>query len=128
MINNLVLAGRLTEDPEAKEASSAVTTFKLAVDRSFKKEGGQEADFFNVVCFGKTAENVMKYCDKGMAVAIEGRVEIDLVEKEGHTIYYTKIIANNVRFLETKAQAQARRGGSSKAPEPAPDDDPFGDQ
>jgi single-strand DNA-binding protein len=136
MINNVVLAGRLTSDPEPKETNgTAVTKFRIAVDRSFKKEGGQEADFFSCVAFGKTAENVAQYCDKGMAVAVEGRVEIDQVEKDGRTNYYTNIIANSVRFLESKAQAEARReqaGGARQEraarPAPAPENnDPFGD-
>lgn len=135
MINNVVLAGRICKEPESRETgSTTVTSFRLAVDRQFRKDDQQEADFFNCVCFGKAAENVAQYCDKGMPVAVEGRVEIDQVEKDGHTNYYTKIVANNVRFLETKAQAEARRASAGRSA-PAPQtptagemDDPFGDQ
>lgn len=130
MINNLVLAGRLTADPESRETNGGtLTTFKLAVDRQFAKDGDQQADFFNCVAFGKTAENVAQYCDRGMPVAVEGRVQIDQVEKDGHTNYYTKVVANNVRFLETKAQAEARRAAAGKSAQTAGEmDDPFGDQ
>lgn len=138
MINNVVLAGRICKAPETKEKSSgAVTTFRLAVDREFAKEGGQQSDFFNCVCFGKTAENVAQYCDKGMPVALTGRVEIDQVEQDGGGMnYYTKVIAQNVRFLETKAQAEARRASSGTEPqtrthykrEEEQEEDPFGDQ
>ena len=129
MINVVVLAGRLTADPEATTSASgtAVTKFRLAVDRQYKKEGGQEADFFGCVTFGKVAESVSQYCDKGALVAVEGRVEIDQVEKDGHTNYYTNVIANGVRFLESKAQAEARRGGQAARPAATGGgNDPFG--
>ncbi len=135
MINSAVFVGRLTRDPELEQKQSGpVTKFKLAVDRAFKREGGQEADFFNCVCFNKTAELVAQYCDKGMLVGVEGRVEIDIVEKDGHANYYTNVIANNVRFLESRAEAERRRAASgqpapSQAPAPAQaaeeQEDPF---
>ena len=120
----------MTADPETSESASgtAVTKFRLAVDRQFKKDGGQEADFFPCVAFGKTAETVAQFCDKGMAVAVEGRVEIDRVEKDGRTNYYTSVIANGVRFLESKAQAEARRGGQVPQADSGRGVDPFGDQ
>lgn len=131
MINNFVLAGRLTADPEMKmlQNGNAVTNFRVACDRQFKKDGGQESDFFACVAFGNTAETVVQYWEKGAPIAIEGRVEIDQVEKDGRTNYYTKVVVNSVRFIETKKAAEARRaesgGGEKRQRE---DENPFGDQ
>lgn len=118
MINNFVLAGRLTADPEMNESQggTTVTKFRVACDRQFKKDGGQEADFFSCVAFGKTAEMVAQHFEKGAPIAVEGRVEIDQVEKEGRTNYYTNVVVNSVRFIETRAAAEARRGTESAVP------------
>lgn len=140
MINNVVLAGRLVSDPELRHSATgmAIATFRLAVDRPTAKENEQQADFFNCVAFGAVADSVHQYCDKGMPVAIEGRIAIDQVQQEdGSAKYYTKIVANSVRFLESKAQADARRAASgssqrtlyraNETPQEAMHDDPFGD-
>ena len=118
MLNNFVLAGRLTADPEltVSGGGTQVAKFRVACDRQFKKDGGQEADFFNCTAFGKTAETVAQYWEKGAPIAVEGRVEIDQVEKDGRTNYYTNVVVNNVRFIETRAAAEARRGADGAVP------------
>lgn len=136
MINNFVMAGRLTADPEMTVSGNGtqVTKFRVACDRQFKKDGGQDADFFSCVAFGKTAETVAQHFEKGAPIAVEGRVEIDQVEKDGRTNYYTNVVVNSVRFIETRAAAEARRGGDGAVPRGRPAAvasqkvDVFGDQ
>ena len=103
-INNVVLIGRLTRDPELKmipSSGTAVAEFSIAVNRPFAKENDKtKADFINIVVFGKRGENAAKYLEKGRLVGIEGRIQIDVMEKDGKNQYYTKIIASNVEFLE----------------------------
>lgn len=103
-MNNVVLIGRLTRDPELKfipGSGTAVAEFSIAVNRPFAKENDKaKADFINIVVFGKRGENCSKYLEKGRLVGIEGRIQIDTYEKEGTKRYMTKIIANNVEFLE----------------------------
>lgn len=148
MINNVVLVGRLANDPEMKYTASGmpITTFRLAVDRGRKSESGEDqTDWLNIVAFQKTAELVAQYCDKGSLVGIEGRIQSRTWEgQDGKRNYMVEIIANNVRFLESRAEAErrrAQRGQSAPASTPRPpsppvddfgpiDDreDPFGDQ
>lgn len=77
-MNKVVLIGRLTRDPELKftpGTGAAVTTFTLAVDRRFKKEGQQSADFIPVVAWGKSAESIANHMKKGRLISIAGRIE-----------------------------------------------------
>ena len=103
-MNKVVLVGRLTRDPETRQAGeTTVTRFSIAVDRRYKHEGGQSADFPSVVAFGKTAEFVEKYFHKGMKIALEGRLQTGSYEKDGKRIYTTDVIAEAVEFAESKS-------------------------
>ena len=97
-MNNLVLIGNLTRDPELKftQSGKAVCNFTIAVQRPFSRD---ETDFFNCTAWGKTGENVEKYIKKGSKVAVQGYVYIDIVEKDTGNSYYTKVNANQVEFL-----------------------------
>lgn len=101
--NHVVLVGRLTRDPEIKFSTSGtqIATFSLAVDRG----KDNEADFVNIVAFGKTAEFIGNYFVKGRLVLVEGPLRIEKYEKNGETKTATKVVANNVRFMETKKAA-----------------------
>lgn len=103
-MNKVVLIGRLTRDPELKftpGTGAAVTTFTLAVDRRFKKEGQQSADFIPVVVWGKTAENTANYMSKGKLMSVAGRIETRSYEaKDGGRRYVTEVVADEVSFLE----------------------------
>jgi single-strand DNA-binding protein len=104
-MNSIQLVGRLTKDPDIKTAQDVVIArFYLAVDRRFKKEGGQDADFPSIVAFGKTAEFVEKYFHKGMKVGVVGRLQTGSYKnKEGNTVYTTDVIAEVVEFCESKS-------------------------
>ncbi len=157
MINSVVLVGRLANDPEMRYTPSGmpVANFRLAVDRGRKSESGEDqTDWLNIVAFQKTAELVAQYLDKGSLVGVEGRIQSRSWEgQDGKRQYAVEIVANNVRFLESRAEAERRRAargqsgppGANQAPRPSapqgpppmpPDDygpvgeneDPFGDQ
>nr|KEI08139.1 single-stranded DNA binding protein [Clostridium novyi B str. NCTC 9691] len=102
----MVLIGRLTKDPELKftpGAGKAVTTFTLAVNRRYKKDGQQEADFIPIVVWGKIAENTANYVSKGSQVGVSGSIRTRSYEaKDGTRRYVTEIVADEVQFLDSK--------------------------
>ena len=103
-MNKVVLVGRLTKDPELKFAQgtgTAVTTFTIAVNRRFKREGQPEADFIPVVVFGKQAEATANYMSKGKLLSVSGSIQTRNYEaKDGTRRYVTEVIADEVSFLE----------------------------
>ena len=112
MANHITLLGRLTKDPEIRQTPSGKTVaqFTLAVDRPFKTENGQkEADFIPCVVWGKTAELVGNSCQKGHRLLVEGRLQIrNFDAKDGTKHWVTEVIANNVEFVERKADSANR--------------------
>jgi single-strand DNA-binding protein len=103
-VNRVVLIGRLTKDPDLQflpGSGTAVTKFTLAVDRRFKKKGQQEADFIPIVVWNKIAESSANYLTKGKLAGIAGRIQTRNYEaKDGHRVYVTEIVADEVQFLE----------------------------
>jgi single-strand DNA-binding protein len=106
MINKVWLIGRLTKDPEVRftaNNNTLVCSFSLAVNRSFKKEGQPDADFINIVAWGKTGEFCSKYFNKGQQVAVVGRIQTrNYDDKEGKKVYITEVIAEEVHFADSK--------------------------
>ena len=99
--------GRLTKDPELKTtqtSNTSVTNFSLAVNRRFVKEGEErQADFINIVSFGKTAEFVSKYFKKGQQVGVIGRIQTRTWDDEqGQKRYVTEVVAEEVYFADSK--------------------------
>lgn len=106
-MNNVVLVGRLTKDPELKyigEKKNALTNFFLAVDRGYKNLYGEnKVDFINIEIWGKQAEIFCTYMAKGKMVGIEGKIISDKYKNEnGENRYITKVRANSFRFLDYK--------------------------
>lgn len=124
MINRSVLVGRLTADPELKYTQNgvAVVNFTLAVNRPFKNNGEQQADFISVVAWRKTAENVANFLNKGSLAGVDGRIQTRNYEgQDGRRVYVTEVVADQVSFLEPKQQEQKK-----KEPRYTPDQaDPF---
>lgn len=111
MLNTVILIGRLVADPELRYIPStgkAVATFNIAVDRGFTgKDGQKQTDFFNIVVWGKQAENVANYTSKGSQVAVRGNIQNRSYEaKDGTKKYITEIVAEQVQFL-SKAQGES---------------------
>ena len=120
-MNSVQLIGRLTRDPEVRytDGGVSIARFSLAVERRFKQENGADADFINVVSFGKTAEFIEKYFRKGMKVALNGRIQTgSYTDKDGKKVYTTDVIAENVEFCESKGNS-----ANNDAPAPASDGD-----
>ena len=108
-MNVAMIIGRLVADPELRYIPStgkAVATFSVAVDRGFKGADGQkQTDFFNVVVWGKTAENCSNFIGKGRQVAIKGSIQNRSYEdNNGAKKYITEIVADEVQFLDKKKE------------------------
>jgi len=105
-MNAVTLIGRLTKDPEVRYGAAsqmAVARFTIAIDRGKDKNGNDAgADFPAIICFGKTAELVEKYVNKGQLVGIQGRIQTGSYEKDGHKVYTTEVVADRVEFLGKK--------------------------
>lgn len=106
-MNNVVLVGRLTKDPELRyvgEKNNALTNFSLAVDRGYKNSQGEsKVDFINIEIWGRQAEIFCTYMAKGKMVGIEGKIIADRYKNEnGENRYITKVRANSFRFLDYK--------------------------
>ena len=106
-MNKVQLIGRLTKDPEIRYSQSkepiAVTHFSVAVNRKYKKNGEQEADFINCVSFGKTAELINKYFKKGKMIGIVGSIQTgSYIDKNGNKRNTTDVLVNEVHFCGSK--------------------------
>lgn len=120
-MNRVAMIGRLVKDPEVRyttgEKSTAVAKWSIAVDRRFKKEGGQEADFFDCTAFGKTAEHLEKYWHKGMKMALVGRLEQSVwKDKDGKNRSSVGITVEEVEFCEKKGETQEAPKAQDFAP------------
>ncbi|SHE86047.1 single-strand binding protein [Seinonella peptonophila] len=120
MLNRVVLIGRLTGDPELRytqNVGTAVTRFRLAVSRKFtNQQGEREADFIDIVCWRGLAENCANYLRKGSLVGLEGRIQTGRYEnQEGRTVYTTEVVADDVRFLDSRNRDQQASGQPSYA-------------
>lgn len=117
-MNNVILIGRLTRNPELRYTTSqmAVATFTLAIDRPTKADREKETDFPRIKAFGKTAENCEKYLAKGRMVAVQGSIQTGSYEdKDGKRVYTTDVIANRVEFLEWGDRPQSNAPASNEA-------------
>ena len=134
-MNSVQLIGRLTRDPEIRytDGGASIARFGIAVDRRFKQENGADADFINIVSFGKTAEFIEKYFHKGMKIALNGRIQTgSYTDKDGKKVYTTDVVAENVEFCESKgnsanndAPAHASDGDLMSVPDGIEDELPF---
>lgn len=118
MLNRIVLVGRLTKDCDLRYTTSghATAKFTLAVDRGYtNQQGERETDFIFISVWRGLAENCAKYTSKGSLVALEGRLQVSSYDnQEGRKVWTTEVVADNVRFLDTKKKDEQVQG-----------DDPF---
>lgn len=125
-MNKVILMGRLTKKPDVRHTQdgTAIGRYILAVDRRYKKDGGQDADFPSCVVFGKGAEFAEKYFDKGTKIAIEGRIQTgSYKDKNGNTVYTTEVVVEHQEFAESKKSSSEQDGFTNL---PQNDDDmPF---
>ena len=138
-MNKVVLMGRLTRDPEVRysqgENALAIARYTLAVDRRFRRDGEQSADFINCVVFGKSAEFTERYFRQGMRITVSGRIQTgSYTNKDGQRVYTTDVVAENVEFAESKNASAGNNdggyqnagfGGGNNAPAPSGAGDGF---
>jgi single-strand DNA-binding protein len=120
-MNKTILLGRLTREPEVRYSQganpTAIARFTLAVDRKFKKEGDQSADFINCLAFGKTAEFVEKYLKQGTKIALTGRIQTgSYTNKDNQKVYTTEVVADELEFAESKSSGTDNGQNSRPTP------------
>ena len=112
-MNSVQLIGRLTRDPDIRytDSGSSIARFSIAVDRRFKQEGSDTADFINCVAFGKTADFIEKFFNKGKKIALIGRIQTgSYTNNDGAKVYTTDVIAEQVEFVESKSSVNEVTG------------------
>jgi len=121
MANSVHLVGRLGADPDVVETKSgtAVTKLRLATtERSKGTDGewGESTEWHNIVCFGKTAENVARYTQKGKELYIEGRLQTRKWEdRDGNKRYSTEVVANKVDFIGPRSEPREQEAPQQQA-------------
>ena len=124
MLNNCVIIGRLTRDPELKKTQSGVSfiRFTLAVNRSFKDDSGEtQADFISCIAWRAQAENLAKYMRQGSLIGVEGRIQTGSYESDKGMVYTTDVVANNITFLESKGSGNNNGYQKQEEPQYEPD-------
>ncbi|MDR0314070.1 MAG: single-stranded DNA-binding protein [Treponema sp.] len=116
-INNVVLVGRLTKDAELVyiAGGQAVCKFSIAINRR-KKNGDQwedEANYFDIVLWGRQGEAINQYLQKGKSVGVEGELRQDRWQQDGKTRSKVEIVANNVMLLSGGGSGGSGSGGNS---------------
>ena len=106
-MNKVILMGRLTRDPEVRygtgENATVVARYTLAVDRRFKRDGEQSADFIGCVAFGKSAEFAEKYLRQGMRIVVTGRIQTgSYTNRDVQKVYTTDVVVEDQEFAESK--------------------------
>lgn len=130
-MNKVILIGRLTRDPDVRysqgETATAVARYTLAVERRFKREGDQTADFVSCVTFGKTAEFAEKYLRQGIKIAVSGQIQTgSYTNKEGQKVYTTDVVVEEQEFAESrKTEEAAGKDGFMNIPDGIDEELPF---
>ena len=126
-MNKVILIGRLTRDPEVRysqgEKSIAIARYTLAVDRKFKKEGEQSADFISCVAMGKNGEFSEKYLKQGTKIVVEGHWQTgSYTNKDGAKVYTNDCMVESHEFCESRNASQQ---SNNDRPQPMKDSDGF---
>lgn len=120
-MNKCILIGRITKDTEIKQTSnnSKLCSFTIAVDRRFKdKDGNKQADFINCLAWGKNAEFIDKYFNKGSRIGIVGSIQTrNYTDKDGKTVYVTEVVVDEAEFVENKGESKAAEAPKASAGE-----------
>ena len=126
-MNKVILMGRLVRDPEVRytqgQENTCVARYTLAVDRRFRKDGEQSADFINLVAFGRLGEFAEKYLRQGIKIAVTGRIQTgSYTNKDGVKVYTTDVVVEEQEFAESKAAGSERQSNNYQAtPTPSAD-------
>lgn len=124
-MNQVILMGRLTREPEIRYSSGenqmAIARYTLAVDRRFRRQGEEQtADFIGCVAFGRSAEFAEKYLHQGTKIVVRGRIQTgSYTNKDGQRVYTTDVVVEDQEFAESKAAAsESGMMRQSAAPSP----------
>lgn len=100
-MNKVCLIGNMTKDPDLRMTANGkmVCGFTIAVVKPFDRN---QADFINCQAWGKTAEIIDQYCSKGSKIGVEGRIDVSTYEKNGETVWMTKVIADRIDLLGSR--------------------------
>lgn len=124
MLNEVILMGRLTRDPDIRMTQNGTTAanFALACERDYAPQGqDRETDFFDIVAFGKTADFVGQYFAKGQLVAVKGRLQQrDWTDKQGNKRRTTEILADRCYFAEKRQDRDVSNGDFQQMPDSTP--------
>ena len=124
MLNEVILMGRLTRDPDVRMTQNGTTAanFALACERDYAPQGqDRETDFFDIVAFRNTADFVGQYFAKGQLVAIKGRLQQrDWTDKQGNTRRTTEILADRCYFAEKRQDKDASDAGFQQMSDSTP--------
>ena len=119
-MNKVILMGRLTRDPDIRythgDNSLCIASYTLAVDRRYKQNSEQDADFIPCVAFGKSGEFVEKHFRKGIKIGVVGRIQTgSYTNKDGVKVYTTEVVVEEQEFVESKnASGGGQTGGNSQ--------------
>lgn len=119
-MNKVISMGRLTREPEIRYSQGdkpvAVARYTLAVNRKYKNNGQEEADFISCISFGKTAEFAEKYLHQGTKIVVSGRIQTgSYMNKDGQKVYTTDVVVEEVEFAESKSSSAQRPEPSQAA-------------
>lgn len=111
-MNKAIIIGRMTRRADIRytqgENQTCIARFTLAVNRKFAKEGEKSADFISCIAFGRVAEFLERYGDKGIKFVVEGRIQTgSYTNKDGRTVYTTDVVVEQVEFAESKSSNAA---------------------
>ena len=123
MLNVVAIMGRLVADPQLRQTTTGtnVASFRIACDRGRRDANGQnQADFFDVVAWERSAEFVCRYFQKGSLIAVDGRLQSrQYQDKNGNNRQAVEIVAQNINFTGPKSQNQGMGAPAMSAPAPA---------
>ena len=117
MYNKVILIGRIVATPELHKTNNdkSVTRATIAINRRFKEQNGErEADFINIVVWGKLAETLASYASKGSLISVDGELRTHKFEKNGQTNYVTEVLATGFQLLESRAQRAMRENNAGQ--------------
>ena len=116
MYNKVIMIGRLTSTPELHKTNNdkSVARATIAINRRFKDQNGErEADFINIVVWGKLAETMASYASKGSLISLDGEIRTRRYEKNGVMQYVTEVLCQSFQLLESRAQRAMRENGGT---------------
>ena len=123
-LNKVVLAGRLTQEPELKQTNTglSVVSFGLAVNRRRSRASEQnETDFINLVAWRQTAEFISKYFRKGSAICVTGSIQTrSWTDQQGQKRYTTEVVVDEAMFVDSRNENDGGAGYTTDAYGAAP--------